>query len=92
MTRKIAIASILAVLVWASVSAAVPIGGNFAIVNNTIDGGGGRSTGGGFVLTGTIGQPDASPTTSSGGEFKSAGGFWAKVAEVTELIFKDGFE
>lgn len=44
----------------------------------TIDGGGGTSTGGGFELSGTIGQPDAgSPTLAmTGGEFELVGGFW----------------
>ncbi|HRP61731.1 MAG TPA: hypothetical protein PK400_00375 [Phycisphaerales bacterium] len=42
---------------------------------HTIDGGGGTSTGGGFTLSGTIGQPDAG--TMSGGGFELTGGFWA---------------
>ena len=44
----------------------------------TIDGGGGRSsTGGGFDLAGTIGQPDAaSNPTLTGGTFELTGGFW----------------
>ena len=42
---------------------------------HTIDGGGGASSGGGFTLTGTIGQPDAG--SSSGGAFTCVGGFWA---------------
>lgn len=42
----------------------------------TIDGGGGRSTGGVFTVQGTIGQPDAGgPMT--GGSFSVTGGFWA---------------
>jgi hypothetical protein len=42
----------------------------------TIDGGGGTSTGGGYSLSGTIGQPDAGgPLT--GGNFTLNGGFWA---------------
>ena len=40
----------------------------------TIDGGGGRSSGGDFTLTGTIGQPDAA--WSSGGQYELLGGFW----------------
>jgi hypothetical protein len=40
----------------------------------TIDGGGGRSTGGPYVLTGTIGQPDAA--WSKGGNYELLGGFW----------------
>jgi hypothetical protein len=42
---------------------------------HTIDGGGGASSGGGFTLTGTIGQPDAG--AMSAGAFACAGGFWA---------------
>jgi hypothetical protein len=41
----------------------------------TIDGGGGTSTGGGFTLSGTIGQPDAGVTMTGGG-FSLVGGFW----------------
>jgi hypothetical protein len=40
----------------------------------TIDGGGGRSSGGPYELVGTIGQPDAA--YSSGGNFELLGGFW----------------
>ncbi|MEM1330376.1 MAG: GC-type dockerin domain-anchored protein [Planctomycetota bacterium] len=48
----------------------------FSIDWYTIDGGGGTSSGGGFVLSGTIGQPDAgAPMT--GGTFELIGGFWA---------------
>ena len=41
----------------------------------TLDGGGGASAGGGFTLTGTIGQPDAA--ASSGGGYSVQGGFWS---------------
>jgi hypothetical protein len=40
----------------------------------TIDGGGGTSTGGGYTLSGTIGQPDAG--TMTGGSYTLVGGFW----------------
>src|SRR5882757_6742157 len=40
-----------------------------------IGGGGGTSAGGGFALSGTIGQPDASgPLTN--GQYSVRGGFW----------------
>ncbi len=48
-------------------------GGDFDLSWYTIDGGGGTSTGDGFVLRGTIGQPDAG--TLSGGDFELRGGF-----------------
>ena len=40
----------------------------------TIDGGGGQSSGGQYVLMGTIGQPDAA--YSSSGNYQVLGGFW----------------
>jgi hypothetical protein len=40
----------------------------------TIDGGGGQSSGGDYVLTGTIGQPDAGYL--GGGNYELLGGFW----------------
>ncbi len=55
----------------ASVAAAQP----FDLSWYTIDGGGATfSTGGGFELGGTIGQPDAG--TMTGGNFLLTGGFW----------------
>jgi len=49
---------------------------SFSIPWHTLDGGGGTSTGGGFSVSGTIGQPDAGgPLT--GGQFSLTGGFWA---------------
>jgi hypothetical protein len=44
----------------------------------TIDGGGGTSTGSGYELTGTIGQPDAG--AMSGGDLTLTGGFWGMLA------------
>lgn len=40
----------------------------------TFDGGGGRSSGGGLEVVGSIGQPDAG--VMAGGEFSLSGGFW----------------
>jgi len=58
-------------LVMLAVSAA---GGQYELSWYTIDGGGGRSNGGDFTLTGTIGQPDAA--WSRGGDYELLGGFW----------------
>jgi len=41
-----------------------------------VAGGGGTCTGGGYQLSGTIGQPDAS-AASTGGSYSLVGGFWA---------------
>lgn len=46
-----------------------------------IAGGGGTSTGGVYSLSGTIGQPDASPAMS-GGNYSVTGGFWALIQVV----------
>ena len=64
-----------------------PEGGGFDLSWNTIDGGGGSplhgaSTGGGFSLSGTIGQPDATPGNvligvSGRTTYTLTGGFWA---------------
>ena len=49
-------------------------GEQYKIIWSTIDGGGGQSSGGPYVLTGTIGQPDAA--WSAGDNFEVLGGFW----------------
>ncbi len=48
--------------------------GPYELSWSTIDGGGGQSSGGQFVLTGTIGQPDAGYL--GGGDYELLGGFW----------------
>jgi len=63
----------------------------------TIDAGGGVSSGSGYRLAGTIGQPDAErlhPATGAG--FAITGGFWAGVVVPApprgDAVFADGFE
>lgn len=54
--------------------------GDYTIDWWTVDGGGAQScTGGGFTLSGTIGQPDAS-AVMSGGDYALRGGFWVSTA------------
>jgi hypothetical protein len=48
---------------------------DYEITWHTIDGGGGVSSGGPYVLSGTIGQPDAA--YSAGGQYELLGGFWS---------------
>jgi hypothetical protein len=55
----------------------------YAINWHTVDGGGGTSTGGVYSVSGTIGQPDATTTTMTGGPYSLAGGFWAIYAVQT---------
>jgi hypothetical protein len=47
-----------------------------------VSGGGGASTGGVYTVTGTIGQPDASPAMSDG-YYSVTGGFWSLIAVQT---------
>ena len=49
--------------------------GGFDLGWYTVDGGGARSSGGGYTLEGSIGQPDAG--TVSGGSYSLQGGYWA---------------
>jgi endo-1,4-beta-xylanase len=46
----------------------------YNIVRSTIDGGGGTSSGGQYIVRGTIGQHDAA--YSQGGDYELLGGFW----------------
>lgn len=52
----------------------LPVFGDYEISWHTIDGGGGRSSGGDYALVGTIGQPDTGEM--SGGGYTLSGGFW----------------
>ena len=65
----------------------VAVAQNYAITKYTIDGGGGASAGGNYVVQGTIGQPDASEA-STGGKYAVTGGFWAKFIQIVPT--KDG--
>lgn len=49
----------------------------------TIDGGGGTSSGGGYTLSGTIGQPDAG--LLAGGRYTLSGGFWGGAFAVQQV-------
>ncbi len=68
MKMKIAIALTLVLIITPSVWC------DYSISFSTIDGGGGRSEGGQYKLTGTIGQPDAG--YMDGGDYELLGGFW----------------
>ena len=54
--------------------------GTFVLETSSIDGGGGFSSGGGFELTGTIGQHDAGQP-QFGGPFALTTGIWAGVLQ-----------
>lgn len=58
-------------------------GGPYVLEWSTIDGGGGTSSNGNYVLRGTIGQPDAGQI--SGGDYTVTGGFWFVPACIVDL-------
>jgi len=70
MSRLIILATCLLMFMLPSLSQGE---GPYEISWYTIDGGGGMSSGGPYVLMGTIGQPDAD--WSSGGKYELLGGF-----------------
>ena len=59
---------------------AAPALAQYTIPWHTIDGGGGTSSGGGYTLSGTIGQADAGGVLT-GGAYTLVGGFWAGFTE-----------
>lgn len=66
----------LILLALLTVSVAAQTGNGYDLTWSTIDGGGSTfSTGGGYTLGGTVGQPDAG--VLRGGGYELAGGFWA---------------
>lgn len=72
-------AIVQSVVVLSIASVLTVVADDFTIDRSTIDGGGGmRSTGGDFDLSGTIGQPDAGALLTGGG-FEVTGGFWFRV-------------
>ncbi len=64
-------------------------GGEFEIIQSTIQTGGGTSTDSEFEITGTIAQPTANVQKSTVDEFTLSGGFWV---HNTDRIFINGFE
>jgi hypothetical protein len=68
---------VFATLPWFSMHAQT-----YSIDWHKISGGGGTSTGGGYSITGTIGQHDANPQFMSGGNYSLTGGFWSFLSVV----------
>lgn len=61
---------------------ATPSSAGFQVSSWTVDGGGGVSSGGGFEIAGTIGQPDSAPQLS-GGCWSVDPGFWDEYTVLT---------
>ncbi len=65
-------------------------GGVFRLKAHSIDGGGQRSSGGNFAVTGSVGQADAG--THAGGSFVLRGGLWPALSRNDDLLFRNGFD
>ena len=77
MRRKTLFVFALLVLVAATTlvaATAEPLATQFSVPWWTVDGGGGTSQGGVYILSGSVGQPDAGQ--SGGGVYELSGGFW----------------
>jgi hypothetical protein len=74
MKRAALFISIIIALLVVSIAVAQTASG-YDLTWNTVDGGGGLTAGGGYGLSHTVGQPDAS--AQSGGGYTLIGGFWA---------------
>ncbi len=74
MNRTVCCIAIVLTLLCATSSASA----QFVLDWHTIDSGGGTAVGGGFQLSGTVGQPDARGPLV-GAEWTLAGGFWPGV-------------
>jgi hypothetical protein len=80
--RMVLLACTVLLLLAASVLAQT--GGGYDLTWSTVDGGGATfSTGGGYTVGGTAGQPDAGLLT--GGGYTLGGGFWGGGALVVAL-------
>jgi hypothetical protein len=72
--RKLAVSVPLITACILMFSNSLALAGHYNLSWNTIDSGGGVSSGGQYILRGTIGQPDAA--YSAGGDYELLGGFW----------------
>lgn len=72
-------------LYWAIITASSAHAQSYSVDWFTVDGGGGTSVGGGYSVSGTVGQPDAG-STLAGGNFAVTGGFWALVEVIQPPI------
>jgi hypothetical protein len=68
------LAALLATTLFAGWPNALAQSGDYDLSWWTADGGGGGLAGGGYALSGALGQPDAA--TWQGGGYRLSGGFW----------------
>lgn len=86
------VAGASALLLAAQLVAQVPTGGPYSLPKQVIAGGGTRSSGGSYVLTGTAGQSAAGP--ASAGNYALQQGFHSATSSgpLPDALFANGFE
>lgn len=85
-----AVAALLLALAPLVASAGELTGGPYTIAWDTLDAGGGTSSGGSFTIRDTIGQPEP-PGPATGGAFTLVDGFWSLEIGATGLVVSSGF-
>ncbi|MDQ7028897.1 MAG: hypothetical protein Q9O62_03530 [Ardenticatenia bacterium] len=73
-THRAGLVVVILVVVLLPAIVLAQVGGSYDLSWNTVDGGGGTSSGGPYTVSGTVGQADAG--TMSGGNYVLVGGFW----------------
>ena len=77
--RRVVLGALLtSALLIGAAGAAAAVNSGYSLDWFTVDGGGGTSSGGGYAVSGTAGQPDAG--TLSGSGYTLRGGFWGAAA------------
>ncbi len=89
--HKLALVGLGVLLLVATAVTVAQSGGGFDLSWSTIDGGSRTSSGGGFVLNGTIGQADAGGPIS-GGSFALNGGFWQPSCAVPQAVANESIQ
>jgi hypothetical protein len=85
MRHVIVIVVFTALLLMATKGTRADTNGTYDLTWFSIDGGGGQSSGSGYALIGTLGQPDAG--VLSGGGYQLAGGFWPTATSQNQPVF-----
>jgi hypothetical protein len=85
MRHVIVIVVFTALLLMATKGTRADTNGTYDLTWFSIDGGGGQSSGSGYALIGTLGQPDAG--VLSGGGYQLAGGFWPAATSQNQPVF-----
>ena len=83
-SRRLPLLAVIAMMTAITASTAIAVlsgASDPEIIWQTINGGGGTSSGGDYALSGTIGQSDAG--TMSGAAFTLTGGFWTGAANAS---------